>query len=224
MNNIQEKLFALRDETYAEMQRSIVPNIEKDSIIGVRIPAIRQLAKELSEDEASEFLSRLPHRYYDENIIHAALICRIKSFDKALCETERFLSYIDNWAVCDALSPVAFKKSPERLLPKIREWMGSGMPYTVRFGIGMLMRYFLDERFSPEYLHEVAKIRSDEYYVKMMQAWFMATALAKQYDETLKIFKARELDPWVHNKSIQKARESFRVPLEHKNYLNTLKI
>ncbi len=215
---------ALRDEKYARFQASLIPTAAPESIIGVRLPDIRRLAKSLSKEERREFISDLPHRYYDENVLHSAVLSLLTDFDEALAEVDRFLKYVDNWAVCDTLNPKAFSRSPERLLPHIRRWMGEAEPYTVRFGIGMMMRYFLDDLFLPEYLHEVAAIRHDHYYVKMMQAWFMATALAKQYDEALKIIGSRELDPWVRNKSIQKARESFRVPLEHKNHLNMLKI
>lgn len=224
VNDIQKQLWGLRDEKYAKFQSSLLPNIGPGLIIGVRIPLIRQLARQLSEQQKADFIAELPHKYYEENILHSAILGRLKDFDQAVCKVCRFLKYVDNWAVCDTLSPAAFAKEPERLLPYIERWMGSDEPYTVRFGIGMLMRYFLDERFEPQYLHQVAAIRSEGYYVKMMQAWFMATAIAKQYEETLKIFLAKELDPWVHNRSIQKARESFRVPLEHKNYLTTLKI
>ncbi len=223
MHNIQEKLFALKDEKYKKLQASIVPNIDPDSIIGVRVPDIRRLAKSLDEREREEFIASLPHQYYDENMLHGAILSDLKDFDAAIIHLEKFLKYVDNWAVCDLINPKAFAKNPERLLPEIMRWIRSGEPYTVRFGIGMLMRYFLDERFGEEYLSLVAAINIDHYYVKMMQAWYFATALAKQYENTLKIIEFRELDPWVHNKSIQKACDSYRVPLEHKNRLKALK-
>lgn len=223
MHNIQEKLFSLKDEKYKNLQASIVPNIDPDSIIGVRVPDIRRLAKSLDEEEREEFIASLPHQYYDENMLHGVILSDFKDFDAALIHLEKFLKYVDNWAVCDLINPKAFAKNPEKLLSEIMRWIRSGEPYTVRFGIGMLMRYFLDERFGEEYLSLVAAVNIDHYYVKMMQAWYFATALAKQYENTLKIIESRELDPWVRNKSIQKACESYRVPLEHKNRLKALK-
>ncbi len=224
-DKITDRLRALSDEKYADFHSKLIPGIPKERIIGVKIPLIRKLAAELSKEDTEEFLSRLPHDFYDENVLHSAILCGIKDYETALYETERFLPYIDNWAVCDTLSPKGFKKSPERLSEKIDLWIRSDHTYTVRFGIETLMRYFLDgERFDEKYLHTVASIRTDEYYVRMMQAWYMATALAKQWDCAVKILENNEMEIPTHNQTVKKARESFRITEERKEYLNTLKI
>ena len=222
---IQERLFALRDEKYREFQRSLIPGLPRENIIGIRIPVMRKLAKEfVKEPEAAVFLKQLPHTYYDENILHALLIAEIKDYDACMEAVEAFLPYIDNWAVCDGLSPKAFGKHKAELLEKIRLWILSEHTYTCRFGIGMLMRWFLDEDFQPGYLELPAAVRSEEYYVNMMTAWFFATALAKQWDAAIPYLEQNRLDPWTHNKTIQKARESYRITTEQKEYLKRLKV
>lgn len=222
---IRERLMKLADPAYRDFQSKLIPTVDKQTVIGVRIPEIRRLAKELNGTVAAqEFLRSPKHTYYDENTLHISLINLEKDFDRALSETEAFLPYIDNWAVCDTLNPKAFSKNPESLYANILKWIESNKPYTVRFGIGMLMRYFLDERFDEKYLTLVSDIRSDEYYVNMMSAWFYATALAKQYEKTLPHIAGKKLDPWVHNKAISKACDSFRVTKEHKQHLKTLRI
>ena len=219
------RLFEMHDLKYRDFSHSLMPTVDKEKVIGVRAPALRKLAKELSKDERSKnFMSSLPHVYYEENNLHAFLIEQIKDFDTAISEIDRFLPYVDNWATCDCMSPKAFKKDLDRLLTKIDQWLSSSHTYTVRYGICTLMRYYLDSRFSPDFLKKVAEIRSDEYYVKMMIAWYFATALAKQYDATLPYISEKKLDKWTHNKAIQKAIESYRVTDEHKAYLKTLKI
>lgn len=219
------RLFEIQDLKYRDFSHSLMPTVDKEKVIGVRTPALRKLAKELSKDERSKnFMSSLPHVYYEENNLHAFMIEQIKDFDTAILETDRFLPYVDNWATCDCMSPKAFKKDLDRLLTKIDQWLSSSHTYTVRYGICTLMRYYLDDRFSPDLLKKVAEIRSDEYYVKMMIAWYFATALAKQYDATLPYISEKKLDKWTHNKAIQKAIESYRVTDEHKAYLKTLKI
>ncbi|MBQ2420765.1 MAG: DNA alkylation repair protein [Clostridia bacterium] len=219
------RLFEIQDLKYRDFSHSLMPTVDKEKVIGVRAPALRKLAKELSKDERSKnFMSSLPHVYYEENNLHAFLIEQIKDFDTAISEIDRFLPYVDNWATCDCMSPKAFKKDLDRLLTKIDQWLSSSHTYTVRYGICTLMRYYLDSRFSPDFLKKVAEIRSDEYYVKMMIAWYFATALAKQYDATLPYISEKKLDKWTHNKAIQKAIESYRVTDEHKAYLKTLKI
>lgn len=219
------RLFEIQDLKYRDFSHSLMPTVDKEKVIGVRTPALRKLAKELSKDERSKnFMSSLPHVYYEENNLHAFLIEQIKDFDTAISEIDRFLPYVDNWATCDCMSPKAFKKDLDRLLTKIDQWLSSSHTYTVRYGICTLMRYYLDSRFSPDLLKKVAEIRSDEYYVKMMIAWYFATALAKQYDATLPYISEKKLDKWTHNKAIQKAIESYRVAYEHKAYLKTLKI
>ena len=224
MTEIQRRLFALQDAEYRAFQCKLMPTVAPETVIGVRTPALRELAKALSGTEAAEaFLAELPHRYYEENNLHGFLLCRIRDFDPCLAAVERFLPYVDNWATCDCLSPRAFARTPEALLGPIRRWLASDHVYTCRFAIGCLMRWFLDDRFAPEYPEMVASVRSEEYYVNMMIAWYFATALAKQYDAVLPWLEQRRLAPWVHCKTIQKACESFRVPEAHKNHLKTLK-
>lgn len=222
---IYERLLECRDEKYSEFQSKLVPNISPDTIIGVRTPDMRAVAKEFfGTDEASSFLNELPHKYYEENLVHFFLIAGIKNFDECVREVERFLPFVDCWPVCDQSSPKVFKKEHEKLLPLIKNWISSNHVYTARFGIRMLMNEFLDADFKPEYLDLVAQKRGDDYYLKMMVAWYFATALAKQYDATLPVIESRRLVPWTHNKAIQKAVESFRVTDEHKAYLRTLRI
>ena len=222
---ITAELFRLRDEDYARMQAKIIPTVSIDRIIGVRTPALRSLAKNLYRDQhVDAFLSCLPHRYFDEDQLHAFIISLEKDFDKCISEVDIFLPFIDNWATCDQLSPKAFKKEPERLLPYIQAWIQSDQPYTVRFAVGMLMQHFLDERFDTKYADMAAELRSEEYYVNMMIAWYFATALAKQYEQVLPYLEEKRLDAWVHNKAIQKSVESYRITEEQKAYLKTLKI
>ena len=218
-------LASMRDETYAAFQRKLLPTVPPDAVIGVRTPQLRALAKQMLKNGAAEgFLSELPHAYFDENQLHAFILSEMKDFDVCITAVEAFLPYIDNWATCDQLSPKAFKKFPERLLPFINVWLASDKTYTVRFGVGMLMQHFLDERFSPEYPEKVAAVSSDEYYINMMIAWYFATALAKQYKSVLPFIEKRVLPAWTHNKAIQKARESLRITPEQKEYLNSLKV
>ena len=219
MVTVERRLRELADPKYRSFQAKLVPTVDERSVLGVRIPDIRRLAKELDRSERSEFLSELPHRFYDENILHSAILGYIRDFPEALAETERFLPFIDNWAVCDTLSPKCFSKHKAELLPNIRRWMKSGRTYTVRFGTGMLMRHFLDADFKPEYLGWAAEIKSEEYYVNMMTAWFFATALAKQYDSAVGYIDGRRLPETVRKMAIQKALESFRVSDEHKEHL-----
>ena len=224
-NEIVAELFKMRDEGYAQMQTKILPTVPADRIIGVRTPALRAFAKSLSKDEdAGLFLSCLPHSYFDEDQLHAFVISLEKDFDSCIAKVDAFLPFVDNWATCDQLSPKAFKKEPEKLLPYIQTWIKSGATYTVRFAIGMLMQHFLDERFETKYADMVAEIRSEEYYVNMMIAWYFATALAKQYDLILPYLEGNRLDGWTHNKAIQKSVESYRITDEQKAYLKTLKV
>ena len=222
---IVAELFRLQDKKYAAMQAKIVPTVDPDRIIGVRTPELRTFAKELFKDgDTAAFLTSLPHQYLDENQLHAFVISLEKDFDKCVAEVETFLPYIDNWATCDQLSPKVFKKVPERLLTYICTWIKSDQIYTVRFAIGMLMQHFLDERFEPKYADMVAAVRSEEYYINMMIAWYFATALAKQYASVLPYLEEKRLDGWTHNKAIQKSLESFRITAEQKAYLRTLKV
>ena len=222
--NIQERLFELQDRNYAEFQVKLTPGVPKETFIGVRVPAVRKLAQELTKEwDCSAFLSQLPHKYYDENLLHGLLVSEIKDYNKCIEELERFLPYVDNWAVCDIMSPKIFKKHKKELLPFIKAWTKSSEEYTIRFGLEMLMSHFLDDDFKPEHLAIAASIHSDKYYVNMMIAWFFATALAKQWDSVIGYIEGDKLDEWVHNKTIQKARESNRISDEQKRYLNELK-
>lgn len=223
--SIRETLFSLRDEKFAAFQARLIPNVAPERIIGVRTPTLRKLAKTLrGSGEAEEFLKALPHEFFEENHLHAFLLCEMKDFDACVQAVEDFLPYVDNWATCDQMSPGVFRKNKQALLPYIRCWIASERCYTRRFGTGMLMSHFLDEDFREEYLRLVSDKRSEEYYVNMMIAWYFATALAKQYEAALPYLENRRLDPWVHNKTIQKAVESFRVSDEHKACLRALKI
>jgi len=220
-----DRLFSLRDEKYAAFQRPLLPNLAPESIIGVRTPALRLLAKELhGSAEAEAFLAALPHRYFEENQLHAFLVAQERDYRRCIERLERFLPFVDNWATCDQLSPRVLGRHRAELLPDVRRWMASGHEYTCRFGIGMLMRYFLEpEVFSEEYLRWVAAIDREEYYVRMMQAWFFATALAKQWSAAEPYMHDGRLPDWVRRKAIQKALESFRIPAEHKSHLRALR-
>ena len=222
--NIKEELFALQDIAYGDFQANLTPNIPRELLIGVRVPEVRKLAKRLAkESEVSNFLKDLPHKYYDENMLHGLLLSEMKDYDVCIAAVDNFLPYVDNWAVCDIISPKIFKKHKTALLEKIKEWSASDKTYTCRFGIEMLMTHFLDDDFNPEYLETPASVHSEEYYVQMMIAWFFATALAKQWDATIQYMEDHRLDTWTHNKTIQKARESKRITLKQKEYLKSLK-
>ena len=224
MTEIQKKLFKMQDLGYRDFHSKLMPTIDKETIIGVRVPILRRLAKELFKNgEYMYFLNDLPHKYYEENNLHSLLIMQIKSYDECLAETERFLPYVDNWATCDTLRPKVFKKHLSQLLPEINLWINSGEVYTVRFGIEMLMCHYLDDKFKTEYADLVASVKSEEYYVNMMVAWYFATALAKQYNSILPYIEKDILPIWVHNKTIHKAVESYRITKEQKAYLKTLK-
>ena len=223
--NIKEELLALQDISYADFQAKLTPNIPRDLFIGVRVPELRKLSKKVVEDpETSKFLKNLPHKYYDENMLHGLIISEIKDYDACIVAVDDFLPYVDNWAVCDIMSPKIFKKNKEALLKKIKEWSASEKTYTCRFGIETLMSHFLDDDFKPEYLEIALSGNSEDYYVRMMIAWFFATALAKEWDEAIKYIEDQRLDPWTHNKTIQKARESRRITPKEKEYLKSLRV
>lgn len=225
MLKIRNRLFELQDLNYLEFHSKLIPSVDKKAIIGVRIPILRKLAKEYIKDPESDlFLKDLPHKYYDENILHALLISEIKDYDLCIKYLEEFLPYIDNWAVCDILSPKVFKKHKEELLVKIKEWSTSKQTYVCRFGIGMLMSHYLDFDYKKGYLEIPTLIHLDDYYINMMIAWFFATALAKRWEDTIVYLEENKLDVWVHNKTIQKACESYRITPEKKKYLKTLKV
>lgn len=222
---ITSGLFKLQDPEYRNLQERIIPTVDADSIIGVRTPELRKLAKQIAKTDAGQdFINKLPHRYFEENQLHAFIISEIKDYDRCIEELNRFLPFVDNWATCDQMSPKVFKKHRAELPGQIKIWLQSDKTYTVRFGIGMLMQHYLDEDFDPAYPEMVSVIRSEEYYVKMMIAWYFATALAKQYAAALSYIEKKKLDKWTHNKAIQKSVESYRVAPEQKEYLKSLRI
>ena len=225
MNELQQNLFGMRDAAYAAFIAKLTPGFPPSHFIGVRVPLLRTIARSFAKEEAASqrFLSHLPHSYYEEDMLHGMLISLVKDYDRCLDLTDRFLPYVDNWAVCDTLSPKVFAKHKAQLLENILRWSSSSYTYTCRFGRRMLMTHFLDDSFSADFLEIPAAIRSEEYYVKMMVAWFFATALAKQWEATLPYLENRQLDPWTHRKTIQKAIESYRIPPERKDYLRTLR-
>ena len=223
--NITETLFANRDLKYKDFTARLVPNIPKDSFIGVRTPFLKAYAKELVRQGSAEtFLSELPHKYQEENNLHAFILNLQKDFAACIERLDEFLPFVDNWATCDGIRPVCFTKNKDKLIPHIFRWISSDKPYTVRFGIEMLMTHYLDADFGPDYLKAVAEIKSDEYYFNMMIAWYFATALSKQWDSTVKYLENKSLSPWIHNKTISKANDSFRITKEQKEVLKKLKI
>ncbi len=224
VDEIRKELYLLQDIKYRDFQRKLIPTAKPDTVIGVRTPELRKYAKKLvNQENIQEFLHDLPHRFFDENQLHAFIISEIKDYDLCMRELLSFLPFVDNWATCDQLSPKVFKKHRSELIQQIKTWIQSEQTYTVRFGIGMLMQHFLDEDFDPIYPKIVSNIESDEYYVNMMIAWYFATALAKQYDAVLPFITDQKLNAWAHNKTIQKAIESYRITPEQKVYLRSLK-
>ena len=220
----REKLSSLQDLKYRDMQVRIIPSVKPESIIGVRTPELRKMAKELAQSqEIGVFLENLPHKFFEENQLHAFIVSGMKDYRECLGTLNRFLPYVDNWATCDQMSPRVFKKHRPELMESIRGWLGSAETYTIRFGIGMLMEHYLDEDYDPACPEMVAAVRSEEYYVNMMIAWYFATALSKQYEAVLPFITEHRLDTWTHNKAIQKAIESFRITPEQKEYLKSLK-
>ena len=222
---VQKQLMAMQDLKYRDFQRKLMPTVASDTVIGVRTPELRKFAKEFSKKpDVDEFLKILPHKYYEENNLHGFLIETIKDYDRVITELDAFLPYVDNWATCGLMRPKIFQKHLEELLGKIKEWINDDHTYTIRFGIEMLMSFYLDEQFCPEFLELVSYVQSEEYYVNMMVAWYFATALAKQYDDTLPYIEQHRLSKWTHNKAIQKAVESYRISDGQKTYLRTLKV
>lgn len=225
IRDVRKRLFEMQDTGYRDFHARLIPTVKKEKIIGIRTPMIRKFAKEFGKTEESEmFLKALPHQYYEENNLHGLLIEQIRDYDKCLKELERFLPHIDNWATCDLLALHMMKKHRDIFIREIYRWMESDKPYIIRFGISMLMRHYLDEGFKPEYPEKVATIRSEEYYVNMMRAWYFATALAKQYEKILPFLEEQRMDIWTHNKTIQKSIESYRITQEQKDHLRTLRI
>ena len=222
--DIRKKLMELKDESYRDFNSKLIPNVDKNLVIGVRIPALRKLEKELRTEDLGDWLSDLPHKYLEENTLHGIVISNMKSQEDCLFRLEEFLPYIDNWATCDIINPKVFAKDKAKFLACIRSWIRSEHLYTSRFGMEMLMSYFLDDEFKEEYLELPASVKSEEYYLNMMIAWFFATALAKQWDSAIVYLENNRLSKWTHNKTIQKAIESYRISPEQKEYLRGLKL
>lgn len=224
MTHLQEELFELQDIKYRDFQSSLIPGIDKETVIGIRTPVLRKFAKEYAKSgETEQFMRELPHKYYEENNLHMMLIAQIKDYNKCISETEKFLPHIDNWATCDSPLPKCFDKNKEDVLERAKNWIATDTTYVKRYGMGVMMRLFLDEDFKEEYIQLVAGVKSEEYYVNMMIAWYMATALAKQWDAAIPYIQERRLSEWVHRKSIQKAVESYRITPEQKEYLKGLR-
>ena len=225
LDEIRNELFKMQDTAYRDFNSKLIPTVDKSLFIGVRTPELRKYAKQLAKrEDIEEFLHSLPHKYFDENQLHAFIVSEIKDFKSCVDKVNEFLPYVDNWATCDQLSPKVFKKYHKELINYIEIWLKSDKVYTVRFGIGMLMEHFLDEDFDISYLETVSNIRSDEYYVNMMIAWYFATALVKRYESVLTFIENRSLEIWTHNKAIQKAVESYRISTDRKTYLKELKV
>ena len=224
IDEIRKALMNLQDPKYRELQVRIIPTVKPETIIGVRTPELRKLAKQFGTSEGiGMFLDDLPHLYFEENQLHAFILSGMKDYTECLQALNWFLPFVDNWATCDQMSPRVFRKHRQELTEEIKKWIHSAKPYTIRFGIGMLMEHYLDDDFDPAYPEAVASLRSEEYYVNMMTAWYFATALAKQYEAVLPYIENHRLDDWTHNKAIQKAIESYRITPEQKDYLRTLK-
>ena len=225
IEEIREELYRHQDLKYRDFQAKLIPGMEPEKMIGVRTPDLRKIAKQMAKrEDIGEFLENLPHEFFDENQAHAFVISELKDYGRCVHEVERFLPFVDNWATCDQMSPKVFKKHRPELLDSIKEWIRSEHTYTVRFAVGMLMQHYLDEDFDPAYPEMVAEVQSEEYYIRMMIAWYFATALAKQYEAVLPYIEERRLEPWTHNKTIQKAVESYRITPEQKEYLKSLKV
>lgn len=224
MTHLQEELFKLQDTEYRDFNSSLIPGIDKETVIGIRTPVLRKFAKEYAKSgEIEQFMRELPHEFYEENNLHMMLIGQIKDYDECISELEKFLPYIDNWATCDSPLPKCFDKNKEDVLEWAKNWIATDATYVKRYGMGVMMRLFLDEDFKEEYIQLVASVKSEEYYVNMMIAWYMATALAKQWDAAVPYIQERRLSEWVHRKSIQKAVESYRITPEQKEYLKGLR-
>ena len=224
IKELEQELFEMQDLKYREFHSRLMPGIDKETIIGIRMPLLRKFTREFAKTPETEcFLRDLPHRYYEENNMHMMIVSWIKDYDTCLFEVEKFLPYVNNWATCDLPAPKCFAKHKEELFPEIRRWIASEKTYTIRYGIGMLMSFYLDEDFSPEYLRLAADVRTEEYYVNMMIAWYLATALAKQWEATIPYLEERRLPEWIHRKTIQKAIESYRITPEQKVYLKSLR-
>ncbi len=224
-DEIRDELYALQDKEYRDFQSRLIPSISPESFIGVRTPELRRLAKDIAKrGDLYAFMDDLPHEFFDENQLHAFAISDMKDFDNCVSRLKAFLPYVDNWATCDQMSPKVFKKHKSELIELVSEWLNDEHLYTVRFAIGMLMEHYLDKDFDPVYPYMVASVKSEEYYIRMMVAWYFATALAKQYDAVIPYIEEKRLETWTHNKTIRKAIESYRIDPAKKEYLRSLTI
>lgn len=225
VEHVQKELFAMQDLEYREFHAKLMPTVEMERVIGIRTPNLRAFAKRYGKtEEAKAFLEILPHQYYEENNLHGLLIEQGKDYEKYVKQLDDFLPYVDNWATCDMIAMKIVRKHRDNFINEIYRWMESEHPYTIRFGISMLMRHYLDDAFRPEYAEKVAQVSSEDYYVNMMRAWYFATALAKQYEWVIPFLEENRMDDWTHNKTIQKAVESYRITPEQKEYLRTLRV
>lgn len=221
---IQDRLFEYQDLGYREFNSKLIPNIDKETMIGVRIPDIRKIEKSLSIEEKEEFLLKLPHKYFEENMLHGIIISNMKEYDKVIINLEKFLPYVDNWAVCDSISPKIFKKNREKAIENVLSWIKSNHTYVCRFGIGMIMQLYLeDEYFKKSYLDKIAEIKTEDYYINMMRAWTFQVALVKQWKEAIIYIEKGLLDEFTHNKTISKSCDSYKIEKEKKEYLKTLR-
>lgn len=224
MTSVQEKLLGMQDPKYKRFQSALIPSIDPTTMIGVRTPKLRELAKQLSREDMIEFITETPHDFFDENLLHVLILSNMKDFGMCVDAVNNFLPFVDNWAICDQLRPKSFKRNHSKLLPHVISWLTADSAYMVRFGIEMLMLHYLGEDFKSEYLQWVAAVQSKDYYVRMAVAWYFATALAEQSEAALPFIEQEKLAPWTHNKAIQKAVESRRIPMEQREYLKTLRI
>lgn len=224
MTPIQKQLFELQDLGYKEFHSKLMPTVCKDKIIGVRVPQLRKFAKELNKsDLKADFLNTLPHKYYEEDNLHAFLIEQIKDFNECISALDNFLLFVDNWATCDMMTPKVLAENPDLLYEKIQEWAKSEHTYTVRFAVVTLMKFFMDERLDKKHLKLLLRIKSNEYYINMAIAWYLATALSSRWDLVIPYIENKKFDKWIHNKAIQKSIESYRITKQQKEYLKTLK-
>ena len=224
MTNIQNYLLSQKDEKYRDFTLPLIPNVDKDSFIGVRLPIIKKYAKQIDNKSKEEFLDSLPHKYHEENLLHAFILSNIKDYDEFIKQVDKFLPYVSNWSISDTICNKYLNKHKDKLIVEIYKWLKSDELYRVRYAVKCLMNYYLGEDFKEEHIDAVSKVKLDDYYVQMMIAWYLATGLAKNYNDFIKAIENKKFTPFIHNKAIQKAIESYRVSDEHKEYLRSLKV
>lgn len=224
MNKIREYLLSKQDIKYRDFTLPLIPNVDEKTFIGVRLPAIKKYAKELDEKSRIEFLNSLPHQYHEENLLHAYILSNIKDYETFINYVNVFLPFVTNWSVSDTICNKYLIKYRNQLIKEVYKWLKSDELYRVRYAVKCLMNYYLGDDFKKEHIEHVEQVKLDDYYIKMMIAWYLATGLAKNYDSFVKVIEEKKFDAFTHNKAIQKAIESYRVSDEHKDYLKTLKI